>query len=94
MRTLKKEYGLLIIAFLPVLNLIMQQLMPNIVNKNQMTYAFFNIFSVSVIVFYTIRKMNDKNKNLLQKFIVLVGFFYSSLIVLLLCSLLLFNLQK
>ena len=53
MRVIKKEYGLLIIALFPILNLMMQLGVPSLVNDKQMLFVFVNILSVSIIVFYT-----------------------------------------
>ncbi|MBP1042465.1 hypothetical protein I6N95_15710 [Vagococcus sp. BWB3-3] len=96
MRAIKKEYGLLIVASLPIINLVMQQKMPSLVVNNQAIGVLVNIFSVSIIVFYTVKKLLDKDKTelFLQRLLMLFGFAYSMLILLLLCSLLVFRLQN
>lgn len=96
MKILKRDYVILVLICFPLLSLVLQQISAPLVIENQFLFACFNILSLAIAIYYTIQQIIKKNTewSFSQKIIMLFGFVYTVLIVLITVSLILYSITN
>lgn len=91
MKIVKKDFCLLGVAVIPLVSLYLQQVIPQLINSSQMAFASIDLICAVSVIVTSIRIILKRKESMcfIDKVILVFGFVYTIMILLVVCSVIL-----